>query len=188
MTRCAPSVPDFTPPGRCTGEFCCAVYGMESMKNQKSLPEHLVELLKGGQAHVDFETAVKDLPANLQGKKPEGAAHSPWEVLEHMRVAQWDILEFTRDPKHVSPEFPAGYWPKTQAPPDNKAWKKSVDAFRSDLNAMIKIVESKSTDFFAPLPHGDGQTILREVLLVADHNAYHLGELLLLRRLLGAWK
>jgi hypothetical protein len=188
VTRCAPSVPDFTPPGRCTGEFCCAVYGMESMKNQKSLPEHLVELLKGGQAHVDFETAVKDLPANLQGKKPEGAAHSPWEVLEHMRVAQWDILEFTRDPKHVSPEFPAGYWPKTQAPPDNKAWKKSVDAFRSDLNAMIKIVESKSTDFFAPLPHGDGQTILREVLLVADHNAYHLGELLLLRRLLGAWK
>jgi DinB superfamily len=161
---------------------------MESMKKQRSLQEHLVELLKGGQAHVDFESTVKNWPANLQGKKPEGAAHSAWEVLEHMRIAQRDILEFTRNPKHVSPEFPAGYWPKTQAPPDNKAWNKSADAFRSDLKAMIKILESKSTDFFGPLAHGDGQTILREALLVADHNAYHLGELLLLRRLLGAWK
>jgi hypothetical protein len=95
------------------------------MKKQKSLPEHLVELLAGGHAHVDFESAVKDWPADLQGKKPEGAAHTPWEVLEHMRLAQWDILEFTRNPKHVSPEFPAGYWPKTQAPPDNRAWSKA---------------------------------------------------------------
>ena len=158
------------------------------MKKQKPLPEHLVELLNGGHAHVDFAGAVKDWPTDLQGKKPEGAAHSPWEVLEHMRIAQRDILEFTRNPKHVSPEFPAGYWPKTPAPPDNKAWKKSADAFCSDLKAMIKIVESKSTDFLAPIPHGNGQTILREALLVADHNAYHLGELLLLRRLLGAWK
>jgi hypothetical protein len=161
---------------------------MDRMKKRKSLPEHLVELLNGGQAHVDFESAVKNWPANLQGKKPAGAAHSAWEVLEHMRIAQWDILEFTRNPKHVSPQFPAGYWPKAQAPPDNKAWNESADAFRSGLEAMIKIVESKSTDFFAPLAHGDGQTILREALLLADHNAYHLGELLLLRRLLGAWK
>jgi DinB family protein len=161
---------------------------MDSMKKQKSLPEHLMELLNGGHAHVDFEKAVKDWPPNLQGKKPEGAAHSPWEVLEHMRIAQWDILEFTRNSKHVSPEFPAGYWPKTQAPSDSKAWNKSVAAFQADLKAIIKIVQNKSTDFYAPLPHGDGQTVLREVLLVADHNAYHLGELLLLRRQLGAWK
>jgi hypothetical protein len=161
---------------------------MDPMKKQKSLPEHLVELLNGGHAHIDFENAVKGWPVQLQGKRPEGAAHSPWEVLEHLRLAQWDILEFTRNPKHVSPEFPAGYWPKSPAPPDSKAWNKSVAAFRADLKAMIKIVESKSTDFFAPLPHGDGQTILREALLVADHNAYHLGELLLLRRQLGAWK
>jgi hypothetical protein len=161
---------------------------MEQMKEQKPLPEHLVELLTGGHAHVDFESAVKDWPANLQGKKPEGAAHTPWEVLEHMRLAQWDILEFTRNPKHVSPEFPAGYWPKTQAPPDNKAWNKTLAAFRADLKSIIKIVENKSTDFFTPFAHGDGQTVLREVLLVADHNAYHLGELLLLRRQLGAWK
>jgi DinB superfamily len=158
------------------------------MNKQKTLPEHLVELLKGGQAHVDFEGAVKDWPANLQEKTPKGAAHSGWEVLEHMRIAQWDILEFTRNPKHVSPEFPAGYWPKTQAPADKNAWKKSVDAFRADLKAMIEIVENKSTDLYAPIPHGDGQTVLREALLLADHNAYHLGELVLLRRLLGAWK
>jgi hypothetical protein len=161
---------------------------MKTMKKQKSLQEHLVELLNGGQAHVDFDSTVKNWPVNLQGKKPEGAAHSAWEVLEHMRIAQWDILEFTRNPKHVSPEFPAGYWPKTQAPPDNRAWKKSADSFRADLKAMIKIVQGKTTDFYALLAHGEGQTILREVLLVADHNAYHLGELLLLRRLLGAWK
>ena len=161
---------------------------MKKPKKQKSLSEHLVELLAGGHAHVDFESAVKDWPADLQGKKPEGAAHTPWEVLEHMRIAQWDILEFTRNSKHVSPEFPAGYWPKTQAPPDNKAWNKTLAAFRSDLKAMIKIAQSKSTDFFTPLRHDDGQTVLREVLLVADHNAYHLGELLLLRRQLGAWK
>jgi hypothetical protein len=161
---------------------------MESMKKQKSLPEHLVELLNSGHAHVDFEKAVKDWPSNLREKKPEGAAHSPWEVLEHMRIAQSDILEFTRNPKHVSPEFPAGYWPKTQAPPDEKAWNKTLAAFRADLKAMIKIVQNKSTDFYTPLPHGDGQTVLREALLLADHNAYHLGELLLLRRQLGAWQ
>jgi len=129
--------------------------------NKKTLPEYLAELLKSGQAHVDLDGAMKDWPANLQGKTPKGAAHSGWEVLEHMRIAQWDILEFTRNPKHVSPAFPAGYWPKTQAPPDKNAWRKSVDAL---------------------------QTALREALLLADHNAYHLGELVLLRRLLGAWK
>jgi hypothetical protein len=158
------------------------------MKKQKSLPEHLVELLKGGHAHITFDNAVKDWPSNLQGVRPEGAAHSAWEILEHLRIAQWDILEFTRNPKHVSPEFPAGYWPKTQAPPDPKAWNNTIKSFRADLDAMIKIVQNKKTDLYTPFAHGDGQTVLREVLLVADHNAYHLGELLLLRRLLGAWK
>ena len=158
------------------------------MKKQKSLPEHLVELLEGGHAHITFDDAVKGWPANLQGIRPEGAAHSPWEVLEHMRIAQLDILEFTRNPKHVSPEFPAGYWPKMPAPPDAKAWNNTIKSFRRDLDAMIKIVQNKKTDFCTPFAHGDGQTVLREALLVADHNAYHLGELLLLRRLLGAWK
>jgi hypothetical protein len=157
------------------------------MKKQKTLQEHLVELLKGGQAHVNFESALKDWPAKLRGKRPTGAVHSPWEVLEHMRIAQWDILEFTRNPKHVSPVFPAGYWPNSPAPPNKNAWEKSVKTFGAELNAMIQMVESKSTDFYAPILHGDGQTVLREMLVLADHNAYHLGELVLLRRLLGAW-
>lgn len=157
-------------------------------KSERSLQEHLIELLEGGHAHIRFDDAVKNWPPDLQGKRPAGAAHSPWEVLEHLRIAQWDILEFTRDPKHVSPEWPSGYWPESQTPPDAQAWNKSVAAFRKDLKAMIALVQNPKTDLFAPLPHGDGQTVLREALLLADHNAYHLGELLLLRRLLGDWK
>jgi len=157
------------------------------MQSDKSLREHVLNLLKGEGAHANFEAAVKDLPAALRGKRPPGAEHSPWEVLEHMRIAQWDILEFTRNAKHVSPDFPSGYWPAAQAPPDEKAWDKSLDAFRSDLRAMTELISNASTDLFAPIPHGEGKTILREALLVADHNAYHLGELVLLRRLLGAW-
>jgi len=137
---------------------------------------------------LDFEATVKDMPASLQGKRPKGGAHSPWEILEHLRIAQWDILEFSRDPKHVSPEFPGGYWPNTQTPPDENAWNKSVKAFRADLKAMADLVANEATDLFAPLPHGDGKTILREALLLADHNAYHLGQLVVVRRLLGAWQ
>jgi hypothetical protein len=158
------------------------------MKKQKSLTDHLVELLEGGHAHITFDAAVKNWPAKLRGIRPKGAAHSAWEILEHLRLAQWDILEFTRNPKHVSPEWPSGYWPKSPAPPSAKAWDKTIQSFRADLRSMIKLVQNKKTDLFAPLPHGSGQTVLREALLLADHNAYHLGELLLLRRLLGAWK
>ena len=128
------------------------------------------------------------MPAALRGKRPHGAEHSPWEILEHMRIAQWDILEFSRDPRHQSPEWPGGYWPGSPAPPDEKAWDKSVRAFRRDLKAMCDLVANPSTDLYARIPHGDGQTILREALLAADHNAYHLGEMVLVRRLLGAWK
>jgi len=158
------------------------------MANDAALRAHLVSLLKGGGAHLTFDAAVKDLPVTLRGKRPRGSEHSPWEVLEHMRIAQWDILEFSYNSKHVSPEFPAGYWPRKPAPPNAQAWTKSVNAFRRDLKAMIKLVEDESTDLFAKIPHGDGQTILREALVVADHNAYHLGQFVLLRRLLGAWR
>ena len=158
------------------------------MANDAELRRHVVNLLKGGDAHVDFDGALKDLPAKLRGKRPEGAEHSPWEVLEHLRIAQWDILEFSRNPKHKSPEFPQGYWPRAAAPPDDKAWEKSVQSFRNDLEAMCALVANDSTDLFAKIPHGDGHTILREALVAADHNAYHLGEMLLLRRMLGAWK
>ncbi len=152
-----------------------------------SLRQHLLDLLNGGHAHATFDAAVKNLPIALRGKRPRGAEHSPWEVLEHLRIAQWDILEFSRDAAHQSPAWPSGYWPATPVPPDPKAWDKRVRAFRRDLKAMCDLVADPSTDLYARIPHGDGQTILREALLVADHNAYHLGELVLLRRLLGAW-
>lgn len=158
------------------------------MSEEKALREHLVNLLTGDSAHLNFEAAVKNLPLEVRGKRPKGAEHSLWEILEHLRIAQWDILEFSRNPKHKSPDFPAGYWPTSQAPANEQAWKKSVDAFRADLKAMAELVKDPSTDLFAKIPHGDGQTILREALVLADHNAYHLGQFVLVRRLLGAWK
>jgi uncharacterized damage-inducible protein DinB len=157
------------------------------MNTDQALRDHLLYLLRGGGAHLDFEKAIADLPAALHGAKAAGTPHTPWRLLEHMRIAQWDILEFSRNPKHVSPEFPDGYWPRGDAPPDDAAWDRSVAAFRADLRAMQDLVANPATDLFAPIPHGEGQTILREALLVADHNAYHLGQLVLLRRLLGAW-
>jgi hypothetical protein len=157
------------------------------MKENEILRQQLVELLEGGHAHAKFEDAVKDFPAEARGKKPQGAEHSPWQVLEHLRIAQWDILEFTRNADHKSPEWPGGYWPTSEAPPDPKAWDKSVAAFRNDLKELCDLVTDGGNDLFAKIPHGDGQTILREALLAADHNAYHLGELVLLRRLLGVW-
>lgn len=158
------------------------------MMNDQVLRDHVVALLTKGEAHVTFDAAVKDLPDELRGKTPKGADHSAWELLEHLRIAQWDILEFSRDPKHVSPEFPSGYWPKHASPPTEKAWDDSVRAFRADLKAMAELVTNPATDLFAKIPHGEGQTILREALLVADHNSYHIGQLVLVRRLLGAWK
>ncbi len=153
----------------------------------RSLREHLVYLLTGGGAHVSFDAAVARLPASLRGAKHSRAPYTAWELLEHMRLAQWDILEFSRNPAHVSPEWPAGYWPQSKTPPSARAWAQSVKAFQADLRAMAKLVENPRTDLFARIPHGDGQTVLREALLVADHNAYHLGQLVLLRKLLNAW-
>jgi DinB superfamily len=151
-----------------------------------ALREHLVYLLQGGGAHLDFDAAIADLPPGLRCKGP-GVPHTPWRLLEHLRIAQWDILEFCRNPRHVSPTFPEGYWPKGDAPPDDAAWDRSVAAFRADLRAMQDLVADPKTDLFAPLVHGKGQTVLREALLVADHNAYHLGQLVVVRRALGAW-
>ena len=153
-----------------------------------SLREHLLYLLRGGGAHLAFDKAVADLPPELRGAKPPGLPHSPWRLLEHMRICQRDILEFTRNSRHVSPPWPDGYWPQGDAPPDGAAWDRSVAAFRADLRAMEDLVADPATDLFTPLPHGEGQTTLREALLVADHNAYHLGQLVVVRRLLGAWK
>src|ERR1700734_28062 len=126
------------------------------MTHDQLLREHLLSLLAGKEAHLDFDAAVADLPAALRGVRPPGLPHSPWEVLEHLRIAQWDILEFSRNAKHKSPDWPSGYWPSVQTPPDEKAWDKSVRAFRRDLKAMGELVTSESTDLFAEIPHGDG--------------------------------
>lgn len=153
-----------------------------------SLRDHLLYLLRGGGAHLSFDDAIAGVPVQLRAAKVDGVPHTPWRLLEHLRICQWDILEFSRNAGHVSPDFPDGYWPKADGPPEPAAWDESVEAFRADLKAMCDLVVDPKTDLFAPIPHGDGQTILREALLVADHNAYHLGQLVLLRRCLGAWK
>ena len=157
------------------------------MDHDQALREHLLYVLRGGGAHVHFDAAVADLPVGLRGARVKDVPHTPWRLLEHMRLAQWDILEFSRNPRHVSPPWPGGYWPEGDGPPDPAAWDGSVAAFRADLQAVQDLVANPATDLFAPIPHGDGQTILREALLVADHNAYHLGQLIVVRRLLGAW-
>lgn len=155
--------------------------------NDKLLREQLVKLLDGSEAHAGWRTALADMPHDLQGRKPDGAQHTTWQLLEHMRIAQWDILEFSRNPKHVSPQFPEGYWPATEAPPDAAAWEKSAESFGSDLAEMKKLVRDSKTNLFEPIAHGEGQTILREALLVADHNAYHLGQIVLIRKILRSW-
>src|SRR6516225_5040563 len=142
------------------------------MDTSQTLREHVLYLLRGGGAHLSFDDAVANLPPELRGKKPAGVPHSPWRVVEHMRIAQWDILEFVRNPRYVELKFPDDYWPRGDAPPNSAAWDQSLASFRADLKAMQDIVADPATDLFARIPHGDGQTILREALLVADHNAY----------------
>ena len=158
------------------------------MDTDKVVREHVLFVLRGGGAHLDFDSVIKNFPAKLRGKKVKGSPYTAWQLLEHMRIAQWDILEFSRDPDHISPKWPEGYWPKAAAPPTSAAWNASVKSVKRDLETMQKLVEDRSVDLYSRIPHGDGQTILREALLIADHNAYHIGQLLLVRRLLGAWK
>jgi hypothetical protein len=161
---------------------------MATDPSDKQLREQLIELLKGGQAHAGFDDTIEGLPEKLRGAKPGNFPHSPWMLLEHLRIAQWDILEFSRSAQHKSPKWPDEYWPASAAPPDPAAWDQSVRTFREDLKAMQDLVRDPKTDLYACIPWGDGQTILRETLLVADHNAYHLAQLVDVRRLLGAWK
>ncbi len=159
------------------------------MADDKMLRENVLVLLRGGRAHVSFEQAVDDMPEALRGQKPQGAPYTPWQQLEHLRITQWDILEYVRSPKHVSPKWPEGYWPQ-DASPARGAWTKSVKAFQADRQTFVDLAANPSTDLLGRVPPGDpeGVTLLHELLLVADHNAYHLGQLVLLRRLLGSWR
>jgi hypothetical protein len=151
------------------------------------LKKQIVTLLDNSEAHADFAAAVKNFPPAKRGVKPPGARHTAWQLLEHLRIAQWDILEFSRNPKHVSPPWPGGYWPPNEAPPDPASWDESAEAFERDASAFRKVIAEPASDLLAPLPHGQGQTLLREALLLADHNAYHIGQLVMLRVLLGVW-
>jgi hypothetical protein len=154
----------------------------------QAVRKQIIKLLSGEGAHASFDEAVAGLPAGLRGKRPPGQPHTAWRLVEHLRIAQWDILEFCRDPDHQSPKWPEGYWPATDGPPRPSDWTASLRRFRADLKAMQNLVADPKNDLLAPLPHGQGQTLLREAILIVDHNGYHTAQLIMLRRMLGAWK
>jgi len=156
--------------------------------SDRSLRDHLLELLRGGSAHLRFDEAIEGLPADLRGTKHQDLPHTAWQLLEHLRITQWDILDFSRNPGYAHLKWPDAYWPETAAPPDDDAWDRSVEQFRQDLKAMQDLVADSKTDLYAKIPWGDGQTILREAMLVADHNTYHIGQIVSLRQALGAWQ
>ena len=151
--------------------------------NDQALRDHLLSLLRGANAHLTLDDFVSNFPVQAFGQRIQGLPYTAWQVLEHMRIAQWDILEFCRDEKHVSPKWPEGYWPKPDKLGDEESWKETIQKFHHDLKQMEELVANTSTDLFAQIPHGSGQTILREALLIADHNAYHLGALVVMGRL-----
>jgi hypothetical protein len=153
--------------------------------SDQPLRDHLLYLLKGGGAHASFDDAIGDWPVQLTGAKVANYPHSAWMLLAHLRLAQRDILEFSRNRRHVSPKWPEGYWPASEAPANEKEWKESVAGFKQDLREMQRLVADRRVDLYAKIPWGDGQTILRETLLVADHNAYHIGQLVMLRKAIG---
>jgi hypothetical protein len=159
------------------------------MNNEhKVLRTHLLELLDGGHAHAPFDKVIADFPPKLRGEVPKGLPHSAWMLLEHLRLTQWDILDFSRNPKYKELQWPEDYWPKDPSPHSAAAWDKSIQSFHNDLEAMKKIVSDPKTDLIAKIPWGDGQTVLREAMLLANHNSHHLGQLIDVKRLLGAWK
>ncbi len=158
------------------------------MNQNDILREHLIKLLDWQDAHASFDTAAEGIPPQLHGVRPEGLPYSPWELLEHMRLTQKDILNFCRNQDYKAPKWPDEYWPKNSAPSTPNDWQQSVTAFRADRQSLQSLTVDPNLDLYAEIPHGEGQTYLREVLLVADHSAYHVGELVAVRRLLGVWK
>jgi DinB superfamily len=158
------------------------------MNQDQLIRRHLTQLLDWHDAHADFDSVVADVPAEVRGVRPEHLPYSLWQLLEHIRFTQYDILDFCRNPQYRTPKWPDDYWPDTEAPPASDSWQRSVEAFRADREALRALVADTTRDLLAEIPHGEGQTLLREVLLAADHSAYHLGEMVAVRRLLGAWE
>lgn len=157
------------------------------MDSDRVVREQLLALLRGGQAYMPFEQAVADFPIAHINRYPPNVQYTPWHLLEHLRIAQWDILEFIRNPAHISPLWPEGYWPSRDAQADEQGWKQTLAAFQADLQALQELVGDPRTDLYAPLPHAKEYTILREILVVADHNAYHTGEFAILRQVMQTW-
>lgn len=156
------------------------------VNTQQIIVDEIVKLLEGGNAHAGLDKALDGLPPEQRGLKPHNLPYSIWQLVEHIRIAQWDMLEFCKDASHQSPKWPDEYWPAEAAPATEEAWLQSVKQIKQDLNAMIELVRTQ--DMYEPIPHGDGQNILREALQVADHTAYHVAEIIVLRRLLGSWQ
>jgi hypothetical protein len=157
------------------------------MEADQVVRDQLLALLRGGNAHMRFEEAIAGFPADQFNVKPAHVPYTPWHILEHMRLAQWDILEFIRNPDHVSPSWPAGYWPQPAEEADREQWEETISQFRADLAALCALVEDAGTDLYRPIPHAPGYTIFREILLVADHNSYHIGEFAVLRQVMATW-
>jgi DinB superfamily len=149
--------------------------------------QQLLALLRGGQAYMPFDQAIADFPLARINDYPPQVAYTPWHLLEHLRIAQWDILEFIRNPAHISPPWPEGHWPPPDARADEQAWANTIAAFRADLHALEALVADPATDLYTEIPHAPGYTILREILVVADHNAYHTGEFAILRQVMQTW-
>jgi len=156
------------------------------MDQHKVLTDELIRLLEGGSAHAGFDDAIDGLPRELRGEKVDKLPYSIWQLIEHIRIAQWDMLEFSKHEKHRSPKWPDDYWVKETGPADDEAWERSIQQINDDRNEFIDLL--KKEDIYKKIPHGDGQNILREALQIADHNAYHVAEIIVIRRLLGAWK
>lgn len=157
------------------------------MKTDKVLRSELLALLQGGNAHMSFEEAVADFPHQFINAKPPNTPYSFWHFVEHLRITQWDILEFIRNPDHVSPDYPAGYRPAPEAKTDQAGWQKSCDGFRNDLAALQQMVRDETVDLTAPIPHARGYNVFREIVLAADHNAYHIGEIAIMRQIMNIW-
>lgn len=155
--------------------------------NSDAIRQHLGRLLAWEDAHVGFDKAVADVPTKFRGKQPAGAPYSPWQLLEHLRLTQHDILDFCRNPDYEELDWPNDYWPTSSDPPTAKAWDDSIRQFREDRKALQRLAADPTVDLTARIAHGDGQTYLRELVLAADHAAYHIGQLVVIRRLLGIW-
>nr|BBH86569.1 hypothetical protein KTC_13200 [Thermosporothrix sp. COM3] len=157
------------------------------MSSDEVLRQQLRTLLLKGNAHMTFDDAVAAFPAEQMNQRPPNVSYTPWHLLEHIRIAQWDILDFIRNPNYIAPAWPSGYWPAPDALTDREGWEATIASFHADQRALVAIIDDPKTDLYAPIPHGDGQNILQEILTVADHNAYHIGEFAILRQVMGTW-